>query len=147
MKKIIGGKRYDTSTAQLVGSYQHSNRRDFHYYREELYRKKTGEFFLYGEGGPASRYSQQVELNTWRGGESIMPLTYKAAQEWAEENLNDDEYESIFGAVDESLEAVTVTFSIPAAAAALVKREAEKTGKAQSAIITELIIKTYNKME
>lgn len=52
MKKIINGKKYDTDTAKEVG---YSNNgllsTDIDYIEETLYQKKTGEFFLYGEGG------------------------------------------------------------------------------------------------
>jgi hypothetical protein len=101
MKKIINGKRYDTETAQLIGSTSYSNRTDFYFWREELYRKKTGEFFLYGEGGPASKYSRQIEQNSWSGGKKITPLTREEAQEWAEKYLDADEYEEVFGRIEE----------------------------------------------
>jgi|LSQX01.3.fsa_nt_gb hypothetical protein len=101
MKKIINGKRYDTSTAKLVGKASYSNRGDFAYWSEELYLKRTGEFFIYGEGGPLSRYSRSTGQNQWSGGEKIIPLSIREAQEWAEEHLDGDEYEAIFGEVDE----------------------------------------------
>jgi hypothetical protein len=41
----------------------------FRWVCEELYRKRTGEYFLYGEGGPMSKYSRQVEQNGWAEGE------------------------------------------------------------------------------
>ena len=147
MKKIISGKKYDTDTAQEVGSCYFSNPGDFHHYSEKLYRKKTGEFFLYGEGGPMSKYAKQIELNIWSGGKAIIPLTYKEATEWGEAHLDGDEYEEVFGEVSESLEAITVTYSIPTAAAALIKREAEKAGKSQSSLITDLILRKYGPKE
>jgi hypothetical protein len=101
MKKIINGKRYDTETAQLIGSTSYSNRTDFYFWSEELYRKKTGEFFLYGEGGPASKYSRSTGQNSWSGGEKIAPLTREEAQEWAEKYLDADEYEEVFGRIEE----------------------------------------------
>ena len=101
MKKIINGKRYDTNTAKLVGETSYSNRRDFAYWSEELYQKRTGEFFLYCEGGPASKYSKATGQNQWSGSEKIIPLTISEAQEWAEKYLDADEYESIFGEVEE----------------------------------------------
>ena len=59
MKKIIKGKVYDTDTAQKVAEYSNNYpRSDLHFYEEELYRKKTGEFFLYGSGNAASKYSR-----------------------------------------------------------------------------------------
>lgn len=96
MKKIINGKRYDTGTAKFIGEASHSNRTDFAYWSEELYQKRTGEFFIYGEGGPASKYSRSTGQNQWSGGEKIIPLTIKEAKEWAEKYLDADEYEILF---------------------------------------------------
>ncbi len=101
MKKIINGKRYDTDTAKMVGEASYSNCSDFHYWSEELYRKKTGEYFLFGEGGPMSKYSQSVGENEWTGGHKIVPLTLKEAQRWAEKHLSGDEYEALFGKAEE----------------------------------------------
>ena len=101
MKKIINGKRYDTNTAKLIGETSYSNPGDFHWWCEELYQKRTGEFFLYGEGGPASKYSRQIEQNTWSGGAQIIPLTLEEAQEWGEKYLDADEYEEVFGRIEE----------------------------------------------
>jgi len=101
MKKIINGKRYDTETATLIGEASYSNRSDFRYWHEELYQKKTGEYFLYGEGGPASKYSKTIGLNEWTGSEAIVPLTLKEAQEWGEKYLDADEYEKVFGRAEE----------------------------------------------
>jgi len=101
MKKIINGKRYDTDTATLIGSAGYSYSGDLEYWTEELYRKKTGEFFLYCKGGALSRYGRQTGQNEWSGGEKIRPLSLKEAQEWAEEHLNADEYEQVFGKIEE----------------------------------------------
>ena len=102
MKKIINGKRYNTDTATLIGSTGHGYPGDFEYWAEELYLKKTGEFFLYGEGGPMSKYSRRIGDNEWSGGEEIRPLSLKEAQEWAEEHLNAEEYEQVFGKIEEN---------------------------------------------
>ena len=126
MKKIISGKRYDTETAQLIGSASYSNRTDFHFWNEELYRKKTGEFFLYGEGGPASKYSRQIEQNTWSGGEQIIPLTLEEAQEWGEKYLDADEYEKVFGRIEEGK--VQVSTWIPNGVKAEADRLREEKG-------------------
>lgn len=101
MKKIINGRLYNTETAKLVGSAGHSHPGNFSFWHEELYQKKTGEFFLYGEGGPMSKYSRSVDCNTFTGGEEIIPLTVKEAKEWAEKYLEVEEYEQIFGEVEE----------------------------------------------
>ena len=141
MKKIINGKVYDTETAKKVASWYSSYaRNDFHYYEEELYQKKTGEFFLYGEGNAASPYSRSCGQNEWCGGERIEPLTYKEAQKWAEEHLGGEEYCEIFGEPDESGEAVTLGLNVSAAAAAKLKTEAAKLGIPQGKLLERWIL-------
>lgn len=101
MKKIINGKMYNTETAKLVGEWDNGRYGDFGHCAESLYQKKTGEFFLYGEGGPMTKYSVYCGSNSCRGGEMITPLTDKAAKAWSENHITADEYEAIFGEVDE----------------------------------------------
>lgn len=101
MKKIINGKRYDTDTATLIGNAGYGHPGDFEYWEENLYRKKTGEFFIHGEGGAMSKYSRKTGQNEWSGGEEIRPLTLREAQDWAEKYLDADEYEEIFGRIEE----------------------------------------------
>ena len=75
MKKIINGRMYNTDTAKRLCSADNgSSCRDFSHWEEELYQKKTGEFFLYGEGGPASKYSRSCGQNEWCGGCDITPM-------------------------------------------------------------------------
>lgn len=139
MKKIIGGKRYDTDTAKEMGYASYSNPSDFSYWRETLYRKNTGEFFLHGEGGPMSRYAETVGQNEWSGGQKIMPLSIDAAQEWAEEHLDGDEYEQIFGAVEDNLEKRTCTFSLSGSTIEKIKRRAAEEGISMSAYIDKIV--------
>lgn len=140
MKKIINGKQYNTETAERLGEYEPSPyRSDFHYFCETLYRKKTGGFFLHGKGGPASKYSKSCGQNEWCGSETIIPMTYDDAREWAEEHLDGDEYIRIFGEPDESGEKKTVGFILTDNAIAKLKQEASKRGITQSALIEELI--------
>lgn len=102
MKKIINGKKYNTETAKKMGCWSNDySHRSFNFCEESLYRKKTGEYFLYGIGGPMSRYSQPCGQNTWSGGSKIIPMTAAEAMEWVEEHLTADEYEEIFGEVEE----------------------------------------------
>lgn len=129
MKKIINGKVYSTETAKKVASWYSSYaRNDFHYYEEELYQKKTGEFFLHGEGNAASPYSRSCGQNEWCGGEKIVPLTFAEAQEWAERKLDADEYCEIFGEPDEDSEDVALNLIISAAASAKLKKAAAQNG-------------------
>ncbi|MGN0362950.1 MAG: hypothetical protein ACI4ET_08945 [Bilifractor sp.] len=101
MKKIINGKKYDTDTAECVGYWSNGyNYGDFQRAEERLFRKKTGEFFLQGEGGPMSSYAESYDNET-SGGNEIIPLSEGEAKEWAEKHLDGDEYEDIFGEVEE----------------------------------------------
>ncbi len=97
MKKIINGRRYDTTTAKEIGNASYSGSvTDFQWWDETLYLKRTGEFFLYGKGGPMSEYKRMISQNEWSGGEKIIPLSIEEAKEWAEKYLDADEYEALF---------------------------------------------------
>lgn len=140
MKKIINGKRYDTASAKDCGSYYYSNRRDFHYVEETLYQKRTGEFFLHGLGGPASRYAE-YDGNTWSAGEKLMPMSLKEAQEWAEKYLDANEYEAVFGEVSEASDTKkTVTFSLPEDVIEKIRMRAAESGVTMSDYVASLII-------
>lgn len=140
MKKIIGGKVYDTETAKKVGSYSnYGSWRDFNHFEETLYQKKTGEFFLHGEGGPATRYAVPEGQNSWSGGERIMPMSYSEAQAWAEEHLEADAYEAIFGVIEETEDKITVSIFVNSAKWESAKREAQKRGIGVSEYIESLL--------
>lgn len=100
MKKVINGKMYNTETAKELGSWW-NERTDFSICWEYLYKKKTGEYFLYGKGGATSKYAKRWENNGSQSGEKIIPLTETEARSWAEQKLDADEYIEIFGEVDE----------------------------------------------
>ena len=141
MKKIINGKVYDTEKAKKVASWYSSYaRNDFNYYEEELYKKKTGEFFLYGEGNAASPYSRSCGQSEWCGGEKIVPLTFKEAQEWAEKHLDGDDYCDIFGEPDEDAEDVTLGIAVSAEVAAKLRRAAAENGISQRAQLERWIM-------
>ena len=139
MKKVINGKLYNTETAKFLGEDSYSNPSDFNYWLESLFQKRTGEFFLYGEGGPMSRYAQTTGQNEWSGGEQIQPLSVDAARQWAEQHLSADEYESIFGEIAEDDSKKNVTFSITKDAIELLARMASETGKTRSELVEEMI--------
>lgn len=141
MYKVINGKRYNTDTAQLMGECSYGCPGDLDYTSEELYRKQTGEFFLYGEGGANSIYREEISMNSWSGGEQITPLSYAEAQKWAEEHLSGEEYDRIFGAVDDSDEKRTVAIRLTSGSAEKLKRLAAQAGTNASEVIEELIAK------
>ena len=141
MKKIINGRRYDTDTAKNLGydSYNGSVT-DFAYWEETLYQKRTGEFFLYGEGGPMSRYAVSCGQNEWSGGAQIIPLEPEKAQAWAEEHLTADEFEEIFGAVSEGdADKRTVTYSLPESVISKIRSKSLDTGLTFSEVVAKAI--------
>lgn len=107
MRKIILGRRYDTETAQLIGLFSDSYPGQFDYVKEELYRKRTGEYFLYGEGGPQSQYAKN-EGSTASGGSDIRRMTEDEAREWAEAHLSADEYEQVFPVIEDETPGIAV---------------------------------------
>ena len=133
MKKIINGKVYDTRTAELVGSDE-NGAHGFEWCEETLYRKRTGEFFIYGRGGPRSIYCER-DGSLLVDGEAIKPLPFELARSWAEAHLKADDYIRIFGdpgegdAADEKRQ---VTLYLTAATIAKIKRAAAQGGQSMS---------------
>lgn len=112
---------------------------DFRYMREDLYRKKTGEYFLYGEGGPMTQYAKQEGSNCWGYGECIMPLTYQEATAWAEEHLDGDTYESIFGEIVEDETQIMTSIRLKASTLEKLKRKAQEQGKGFSETLESIL--------
>lgn len=98
MKKIVGGKMYDTATATLLGQWDNGRNpnEDFHWREEALYRNAHDAYFLYAKGGALSPHR-----GSWAGnhtkGEKIIPMSVEEAQIWAEEHLSTEEYDALFG--------------------------------------------------
>lgn len=140
MKKIINGKMYDTETVKKVAEWSDGlSFRDFTHAEETLYRKRTGEFFLHGVGGPATRYAVSCGQNAWSGGSKIIPLTWDAAREWAEAHMDAEDYEAVFGPVPEDDSRTVVTMSLSVGALERAKRAAAQAGMGLSAYIESLI--------
>ena len=139
MKKIISGKVYNTETAAFCGSRNSGTLpTDFNFWEEILYKKKTNEFFLYTSGGPYTRYG----IRTADGGggfdEQITPLSFEAARNWAEENLDGDEFEETFGPVDEDEGGKKlISLYLPEGLVNRLSREATEAGKTFTAYAKE----------
>lgn len=140
MKKIISGRIYDTDTATKLGAWwSSSDVRDFSHVEETLYRKRTGEFFLYGYGGPMSKYARAEGQNSWTGGERIMPMSWDEARAWAEEHLGAEEYIAAFGEVTEDESEYALYVKLPMPVADKLRRIASQQGKALRDVLVELI--------
>ncbi|MDY2723912.1 MAG: hypothetical protein SOV20_08880 [Coriobacteriales bacterium] len=140
MRRIIDGRVYDTETAQQVGgdcSPAGLGPRDFQWYEENLFRKRTGEYFLYGEGGPASPYAEPYGQTGRQGGAMIRPLTYDEAREWAESHLEAREYEAEFGTPAEGDAALMAR--VPMATYEAIRRAASQTGRTIREVIIDMV--------
>ena len=101
MKQIINRKLYNTETAENISDYSFATPRDFEYLSETLYRKRTGEFFLHGKGGPRSKYSETIGQNSWTSGEQVISLSMDEAMTWMEKHADPDDYIRVFGEPEE----------------------------------------------
>lgn len=97
MKKVIEGKVYNTLTAEHIADNDNGcSIRDFHYCYEILYRTKKGNWFLYGEGGAMSKYSQPVGNNSTSGSNRIYALDNEEAIRLLEQWNEVDKLEKYF---------------------------------------------------
>ena len=139
MKRIIKNKLYDTDTAKKLGDWDNGHyTNDFAYCSETLYQKKTGEFFLHGEGHALSKYAGHSG-NSSGWGESIIPLSYDEAQEWAKNHLDGDDYIAIFGEPEETGEKVKLTIYMYSATVQKLKTEAAKRSVSVGDLIESLM--------
>ena len=103
MKKVINGRMYNTETAKFIADAFPTtvgDTTDFCYCYERLFKKRTGEYFIAGEGGPSSRWGESWD-NGWVGGSGIKPLEEKEAKAWLEKNGDTDSYIEEFGEPEE----------------------------------------------
>lgn len=102
MKKIINGKMYNTETAEEINCWENTPyKSNYAYFIEYLYRKKTGEFFLYGSGNASSKYCQETADRTRSSGERIVPISNEEAKAWVEQYCDVYTYIDLFGEVEE----------------------------------------------
>ena len=76
MRKIINKKTYNTKTAKLLGVKYSGQFGDPDGYEEQLFITKNKDYFLYGVGGPESKYAKQT----------ISLIAAKEAENWQKEN-------------------------------------------------------------
>lgn len=98
MRKVICGKVYDTDSATLVSfakSYDVPYS-DFHYIEESVYRKRTGEFFMFAAGGPMTYAVHQCADGTRCSGRVIVPLSEEFAEQVCQWNTDPSETETTY---------------------------------------------------
>lgn len=128
MKKIINGLLYNTETAKSVGRSETRN--------EELFLKKTGEFFICRHG-IASNLSE------------IIPLSYEDAQKWAEKHLPLDECSMLFYPVpdDNKAEIVQMKFYLTAGTADSIRKTSRERGIMPSTLAEILLSKGLERLK
>lgn len=119
---------------------------DNRHYVEELYLKKTGEFFIYGKGNALSKYAFDNPAGGREPGEEILPVSFDRAKEWYTARLNDqvpnftdEQYKELF-AIADSDEKVKMTISISGRSRKALQDLAMIQNKSQSQIIESLIL-------
>lgn len=118
MRKFLENKQYDTEKAHLIAKTK----------TDALYRKKTGEYFLYS--CPA------------KGAESIYPLTMESAKDWASQpqHMKIAEFQKEFGDVKvEDTRKKIFTFSLRVDTAEKLRRLAQAEGISASALVEKLV--------
>ena len=78
MKKIINKVTYNTDTSSELGAINIGEFGDPIGYEERLCKTKKNEYFLYGNGGVESKYTE----------ETITLITEKESKEWMKINKN-----------------------------------------------------------
>ena len=135
MKKVIDGALYNTETAKPLGFIEPEgqDKKYTYYYKETLYRTKSGKYFIHGEG---RKYDPSPLANRW--GEKIIPLTLDEAMDWAQKNLTGEEYIMAFGEPEEASDTKSpLNISVSAEFKAMLTKMREETGKSISQIIED----------
>lgn len=92
MQRVIDRKLYDTERAEQIAKYApNTDRGDYDYLIETLYKTSKGEYFLHGEGGAATEYAKPCDGGARTAGEEINPIDEEAALDWCEERAIDGE--------------------------------------------------------
>lgn len=139
MKKIIDGKSYNTETAVKIGRWDNGKfSTDFDFMAETLYKKRTGEYFIHGDGGARTCYSRREGVDGRVGCEDIDPISFEDAQEWARKNLTADEYEAEFGIIGDDETASVFSCRCQASTIATIRREASKRGCTVGQVLDEM---------
>lgn len=141
MEKIIKGKRYNTATAEAVAVHEYLYPSQFEWVHEILYRKRTGEFFLWGEGGANTRYRKRVERNVFGAGEKIKPLTLDEAKKFVEEYGTAENYKKLFEIDEWDDENAVLNIQLPNPTFQRLKRVSVGQGKSMTQVVVELIDK------
>lgn len=97
IKNVPGKEYYSEGGSRFCGGWTNGlPQSDFHYCKEELFQKPSGEFFLRGEGGAASKYATYHRGETCFG-RGVKKLSFEEAKEWAEGRIDKEDFFKTFG--------------------------------------------------
>jgi len=103
MKRVIGGKAYNTETAtKLCELDGPDNRGDFSFHDTALYVTRGGAYFLAGYGGPRSMWARSMSNGEWCGGEGVRPVSAQEAAEILAREGEVETLERLFGPTEEA---------------------------------------------
>lgn len=134
MRKIIKNKVYNTMTAQYIGAYLGQWESSSHWLREELYKKRTGEYFLYAEGGPGSPYGDGGEAS-----EEIKPLNFEDAKKWGKKHLDPVAYDAEFEIDQNDGNLTRLHALIPGSLHSKLEETASRSGANKTEIVIEAL--------
>jgi hypothetical protein len=103
MRKIIGGKLYDTETATKVCAVSPPglSQGDFRFEDTWLFRSPRGAFFISGQGGPYSRWARPDGENGVRSGEGLQLMSEAEARGLCEQDGTPQQFVAAFGEPEE----------------------------------------------
>lgn len=139
MDSIIGTRRYNTETAKKVLSVESDIHTDS-YYKEDLYQKRTGEYFLHCKGGPQSKYRDYNKgQGCWVESEVILPLSIDSMNSWVAENFDrdSDAIKDLFDPKDGDYTMISARIS--SKSKKLLSEQANRMGVSQAKVIDLLI--------
>ena len=99
IRRIIDGKRYATEKANEIGYHSENFPGNFRFVEEGLFQTPRSKlYFLAGRGGPSTKYAESLgDGQGYSGGSAIFPLSENEAFKWAQQYLDTDEVEELFG--------------------------------------------------
>lgn len=140
----INGLTYNIDTAKKILTWDNGRAvNDNSYAKTTIYKKRTGEYFLYGKGNAGSEYAEPAykDQGAYTPGEVIKPLSYDEAKhlilKHQDEDADEDIYEREFGKIKDTEEKKQKVFNLKLSTIAKIKRIASEQGRTQSEVIDE----------
>lgn len=92
MIRVINGKRYNTEAAQLVYEYTNGHYlSDFRFRRKDLYRTKSGAWFIHHRGGACTDMAVGIGNGATTGSETIEAVSDDDAYGFLEAHSDDSD--------------------------------------------------------